>query len=285
MPDLYRVTFIMTGRGQGWSESYVIPRDNVNVSTVNQTIAQPLAFARARLLAREYTLQAFRSTKIRLADGSLVKRNSDLVVVNYAINAGLANWEGCQPNECVVANGVTADGSREKKVFMRGVPDIVITEGGTLNRGEGIGWFSRLDSFQNQLRLYLAGWLGDTTVGNAHNVTGYTLDEGFQVTVTFQGTIFNGLVAGTRVPVRLSKINGKSELNGIQTLIVVNDTSGVTVEAFSLFPYSFGGKGQRMTDPKPFFQAEAWGAELARTHQTGKVSVGTRGRQPARARG
>lgn len=285
MPDLYRGTFIMNGRGQGWSESYVFPLDGVNVGIFASTVMQPLAVARARLLASEYTLQAFRTTKIRLADGTPVTRNSDLNIVNLGINAGISGWEGCQPNECVIVNGVSADGSREKKVFMRGIPDIVITNGGTLNNAEPIGWFSRLASFTNQLVARQAGWLQDVAQGNKFNVTNYTVTDGFQVQVTFSGNIFNGLIPTNRVPVRLARINGKSELNGIQMMIVDSNTQGTTVDAFSLFPYQFGGTGVRMTDPKPFISAVAWGAELARTHQTGKVSISTRGRAPARPKG
>lgn len=285
MPDLYRGTFIMTGRGQGWSESYIFPRDQVTVAQVNQTILQPCALARARLLATEYTLQAFRATKIRLDNGTPVKRNSDLVIVNYEINKGVTGWEGCQPNECVIANGVTNDGSREKKVFMRGIPDVVITNGGTLNRNENLGWFSRLDSFFALLLLNQAGWIGDVADGGQTNVTGYTIEDSFQILITVQDNFFAAIPVGTRVRVRLNGINTKSELNGIRWVSVVSANSVRTVEAFSLWPYSHGGQLQALLTPKPFFSAGGWGAELARTHQTGKVSVGTRGRQSARPKG
>ncbi len=285
MPDLYRITFILTGQGQGCSESYVVPRDGSSTSLVAAQIAQPLAQARAALVAREYKLQAYRTTKIRLADGTAVKRNSDLAIANLGPGGTTSGWRGCQINECVILNGVSAGGDREKKVFARCIPDQVIEDGGQLNMGETIGWFSRLDSFFALLLQYGAGWLQDVPLGNTFNVTGYVINPSFTVTVTFDGTIFNGVAVGTRIPVRLSKINGKSELNGIQQMVVVGNTSATTVEAFSLWPYSFGGTGVRMTTPKPFISAAAWGRELARTHQTGKVSVATRGRSPARPKG
>lgn len=285
MPDLYRITFIMTGQGQGWSESYVIPLDNSTVAGVGAQVANPLALSRAALLAREYKLQGYRVTKIRLAAGTLVKRNSDLTMTGYGPGGTTVAWRGCQPNECVIANGVSADGGREKKVFMRGIPDQVIEDGGLLNAAETIGWFSKLASFQSLLLQAQAGWLQDLAVGDVFNVSGYVLTDGFQATVTATGNVFNGIAVGTRIPVRIAKVNGKSAINGLQLVTVISPTVCLTVEAPALYPYSFGGTIQRMTDPKPFIAAAAWGAELARTHQTGKVSVATRGRAPARPRG
>jgi hypothetical protein len=285
MPDLYRIQFIMTGQGQGWSESYVIPLDNATVATVGTQVANPLALSRGALLAREYKLQAYRVSKIRLAIGTVVKRNSDLTVVNYGPGGTTVAWRGCQPNECVIGNGVSADGGREKKVFHRGIPDQVIEDGGLLNAAETIGWFSKLASFQSLLLQAQAGWLQDVALGNVFNISGYVLDAGFVATITFTGAIFNGVAVGTRVPIRVTGVNGKSAINGLQMVVVLTDTTCETVETPALYPYAFGGSGQRMTDPKPFISAAAWGAELARTHQTGKVSVSTRGRAPARPRG
>lgn len=285
MSQLFRGTFFMEGMSQGWSESYTFQQaDGLGVREFLSVSMDPLANLRAALLAREYKLTAFRATKIRDTAGAPVRRNSDLVISPRGPGGTTLAWAGCQPRECVVVNGVTTDGAREKKVFMRGIPDDIIQKGGILNRSETIGWFSRLDSWFARLRQETAGWLIDLEQGLRYNVSNYTINPNLTQQITFTGTIFLGVPIGTRVRVRLSRINGKSRLNGIQILEVASPTSGVTISPLALGEYTAGGSGVRLLDPKPFVFAQQWDAEIARTHDTGKVSVGTRGRQSATPR-
>jgi hypothetical protein len=66
----------------------------------------------------------------------------------------------------------------------------------------------------------------------------------------------------------------------------VDDATHVTtIEAIAVFPYSAGGLGTSLVYPKPFIAAATWGPSKVRTRQTGKVSVGTRGRSRVRAKG
>jgi len=284
MPDLYRTTFFFAGASQGWSESYVFPRDGVTVATFNSLTATAIAQSRAQLLAREYKLVAFRTAKIRTAAGATVKRNADLVVVDYGPGGTTAGWRGCQPRECVIMNGISADGGREKKTYLRGIPDQVIEDAGQLNTGETIGWFSRLSSFQSLLLQAQAGWLQDITQGPSFNVVTYVTGANLIQEVEFQGNIFNALAVGTEVPVRLTGINGKSRLNGLLVMVVVSNTKGHTKKPLALGPFVAGGTGILMVSPKPFISAAAFGQEEARTHDTGKVSVATRGRRAATPR-
>lgn len=281
MPDLYRGTFIMEGMSQGWSESYIFPRDGFTIAQVNQEIMDPLATLRASLLAREYKLTAWRATRIRLADGTAVKRQSDLVISSRGPGGTTAAWAGCQPRECVIVNGITANGEREKKIYMRGIPDVVIEDGGELNTAENIGWFSRLNSFTAILLRWQAGFLIDQTVGQTYLVNNYIINPNLTQQFTFSGNIFDGLPLNSRVRVRLSKVNGQSRLNGIQTLEVASPVSGSTISPLAVGEYVSGGEGVRLVDPKPFVSVTFWAPEIARTHQTGKVSVGSRGRRSA----
>jgi len=285
MPDLYRVTFAFAGKSQGWSESYVIPRDGTNPGTLNATTVLPIAQARAALLAREYKLDAYRVAKIRLADGTPVKRNALLFTPDLGPGGTTSGWAGCQPRECVIIQAVDATGGRKKQVFARGIPDQIIEDGGELNFGESIGWFSKLNSFAALLVTAQAGWLEDIPIAGPFNVAGYVVNPNGTVKVQFDAGLFVGVVAGTRVTMRLAGINGSSRLNGAQQMVVDDATHATTAKAIAVFGYSFGGQGVRYTTPKPFISAIAWNAEIARTHDTGRPIIASRGRQRAAAKG
>jgi len=285
MPDLYRVTFAFAGKSQGWSESYTFPADGTNPGTFNATTVLPIAQARAALLAREYKMDAYRVAKIRLNDGSPVKRAALLFTPDLGPGGTTSGWAGCQPRECVIIQAIDATGQRKKQVFARGIPDQIIEDGGELNFGETIGWFSKLASFTSRLIAAQAGWLEDIPSGNASNVTGYVLNPNGTVKVAFEDNIFAAIAAGSQRLVRLSGINGSSRLNGANQMIVNDATHATTAKALAVFAYSFGGKGVLYIYPKPFISAVAWNAELARTHDTGRPIIASRGRQRAQAKG
>jgi hypothetical protein len=281
MPDLYRATFAFSGKKQGWSESYVFPADNTTPLLLFGTTIQPIAIARANLLAREYVLDACRVAKIRLGDGTPVKRQVKLFSPDLGPSLQTVANTGEQPRSCLVVQASGADGQGTKHVFMRGIPDAIAIDGGDIDPNGAGGFGARFATWRGLMLAAGAGWLGDLKVGEPFNVEGYVSNPGLTVSFSLAGTPLNGVAVNSRVPIRFKQINGKSKLNGLQTVIVDSPSSCTTVRAIAVADYTAGGVGQRYNPIRPFHAAGDWGMSLIRTRDTGRPSYATRGRRSA----
>jgi hypothetical protein len=281
MPDLYRATFSFAGEKQGWSESYVYPLDNSTPKAIGDAVITPIALARANLLAKNYVLDAFRVAKIRLSAGTPVKRNVKLFAVDLAPALQTLANQGDQPRDCVMIQAGGTDGQGTKFVFMRGIPDAITGDGGAFVPAGAGGWGARFSTWAALQAQAHAGWLEDAAIGDPFVVTGYVQNPGFTVTLTFAGTPFLALPAGTIISVRLSGINGRSKINGLRKLQVLTNSTATTVKAIAVGDYAFGGVAQRYNLTKPFQEAQDWAASQIRTHDTGRPSYATRGRRAA----
>lgn len=284
---LFRVKFAFAGKKQGWSEIWVFPTANdlITGQTLNSTVILPIAQARSQMLGREYVLDAYAISKIRLNDGTPQRGNVKLWSPDLAPSMQSASNAGAQPRECLIVQVESADGQRKKNVFMRGIPDDIAIDGGEVNLAGAGGWGSRFNSWSNLMIQAGAGWLQNIPVGEPANVTGYVVNANNTITIAFDAPLFNLLVAGTRRIIRVSGINGKSVLSGEIEVAVVDEDHATTKQSFAVFPYQYGGRARIYQQPKPFISGVFFNPALIRTRDTGRPSYATRGRQPARARG
>lgn len=285
MPDLYRITLGFSGKRQGWTESFVIGQDQTTPAALSVTVVQPISLARKNLLAREYTLDFQRVAKFRLSNGTPVKRNVTLWTPELGPDLQTVANSGEQPRACALVTGTGTDGEGQTQIFMRGIPDEIAVNGGAYAPSGASGWGSRFSSWRSLMIGAGAGWLEDVRDGEPFLMTDYVINPNATVQFNFEGTPFAGLDVGSTVAVRLSGINGGSRLNGFHELIVGTQNTATTKKALAVFPYSFGGQGQKYLRPKPFQTADDWFVNAIRTHDTGRPLNATRGRQPAQARG
>lgn len=291
---VYKFTIVFSGNNQGWTESYYYSQPNP--LPLAQLYAGPglgLLQYRQAILANNCSIDYLRigtvGTKfaVQLFPYNLLGLYGTGVYgaggVND-VNSNLALLIRCQP----------AVAGPNKNIFMRGVPYTI------LKAGE----FSPPATFQKPLNVFLGyligtssqfqtwGWWG-VTQGSAVTcpVVTYALatqaPNQYQVTITFAAnpagnSIFQNVPVGTKVLVRLTGINGKSELNGVQVVTVLSPLTCLTKEQFGVVPFSHGGNGTY--NLYGFIGIGAAGAEKLVTRKAGMPLFLERGRAKNRTR-
>ena len=286
MADLFRVTFGFSGKKQGWSETIVFPAPaGTSSGAFYGSTILPIAQKRALMLAREYVLDTTRVSKIRLDDGTEVKRNVLLNSQVFAPASMAAANAGEQPNACVIARTIDITGNDQKDINLGGIPDEIAVNGGNYDGNGADGWGSRFNAWAQLVSAVPGGWLADKPNISDVPLTQYTIELNKTITFDFEAPIFNAPEVGTIRQVRMKGINGKSPLNGEHQVLVVNTSRATTLLPIAVFPYSHGGAGTSYIFPKPFVAGAIWGIRKIGTHKRGRPLGATRGRLPARARG
>lgn len=277
-----KITLAFQIESQGWTETYIL--NNPVPGTLqqfNQTYAIPLAQKRAALLS-----DAVNHTYSRLA----------LVGIPFAVQTfegiGAGTYAASQtvPNVAILARCPPLVAGPNKAIYLHGFPASQLTN----------GFYAPSFEFQAGIaafRQFVTGAIGNATwgwigVNSSTKVSAplldYTVTTGFQVLLTFnpvpltQTAIFQGVPIGTKIRVRLSGINGKSELNGVQVCLVSSPSEALTVYQFGVLPYSHGGKG--VYEPTTFIPFGGLNDEKAVTRKTGKPLFLSVGRAKAKAR-
>lgn len=283
MPQTMRVTSFFSGKSQGWSESYIYPvGDSVTPLQAYTTIFQPIAFARAQILGREYTLDFVRVAVIYDSAGEPVKRAVLLRNPGYAPALQTAANAGEQPNACALITWTDTTGQRLKHTFLGAPPDDIFTDAGVYDGTKAGNWASRFTSW-NQLQFAAgAGWLMDVPSNPSSNVTAVVANANLTKKFTVADPIFDGPDFGQKRMVRIKGVNGKSVYNGAWIVVVSDVSEFTTVDPFAAAPYASGGVVTAYTFPKPVAQAQTVIVNREGTHKRGRPMVATRGRLAAR---
>jgi hypothetical protein len=290
----YKVTMVFGMSGQGWTESYTYNTPaTLPLLQVYNNFAVPLINARIAILTSAATITYCRiSTQFvrwsaQIFDVSLTGTYGS----NAAIGAALV--QGVIPNLALLVRCYPVAPGPGKSVFLRGLPYTVCTPNGynpngfwkkmiqaffavLTGGGQGTGW----------------GWIGVTELSQIRcPVLTYAqipqAPNQFQVNITFSvnaagQSIFAGQPVGTKGYVRLSGINGKSELNGTQVVIVTGDLTCMTKDQFGVVPYNHGGTG--LSNTYSFTPIGSCSDERLVSRKAGRTLFLERGRQPNRAR-
>lgn len=274
MPDTidYKATLIFQSQGRGWTESYNTQSTDLRYEDVMEK-ATDLAKIRAKLLGSGAKIKAVRVSRQDEVGEALLK---------YVDISGNGQEPCAQPDVCVQLKLQEANVKKRKYTFLRGIWDSVENDAGVYINGKP-DWDKAMKAFKAVLANGKVpwGWWGVT--GKAEkNLTEYTVDANNRVTFTFAGPLFPGDRVGKRDRVRLSGVNGKSRLNGVQVVDVLAVNSCISYLPMAHVPYAFGGKGTYNT--YGFIRCERAEDEKIATREAGAPLLESAGRARTKPR-
>jgi hypothetical protein len=278
---VYKITMAFTLQSQGWTETlYLSTANPFSLANVRDLYAIPLVKLRLNLAVGGVT-----NTYLRIGQYGVP------FAVQTFEGQGAGTFDGSAdvPNVALLMRGSPVIAGPTKAWYMHGIPDSVIING---SYGPSYAFQAAVQSLRNYLesanQTGAYGWIGVTQTAKVKcAVSGYTINEGFQVVISFlptpaQTQIFTGVPINTKVRLRLSGVNGKSELNGVQVCLVTANNQATTVGQFGVLSYKYGGFG--VYEPTNFITLAGINDEKVVTRKTGKPLFLARGRALARAR-
>lgn len=240
-PLTVKCTWIFDCNGRGWTESlWYVGSSN----DLNQHIAVAAAIGQKRLatLGREVRYYATR-VSFETDSGANPLRGDSILQYNNNYNSTSQPTAELDTALLWVFRDLT--GTRHKNMFMRGIWDVVESNGGLyvpLAAGAA-GWTSAINQWVAQLQATVAGvkagqigWVNRTPTLIC-NLAGYVQNTNGTVTFTTQ-TPFTA--TGTFM-VRLKGLNVQSKLNGQLLVRQLTNTTFVSVKPVAVFPYVSGG--------------------------------------------
>jgi hypothetical protein len=242
MPDIFKSTMFFEGPAHGWTETYWQSQGTNDYDAAMASL-QSLAQVRRTLLGEETRIKAVRvSLEAIKGDGWLVYKNFN----------GIKQEPAAEPDAAILFTLKDITLGRTKNVFLRGFWDSVESNAGDYKKNLA-AWKTNMDIF----KAFFApgtvwGWWGKAVTTKVV-VTGYTVTATQQLLFTTAGDLFPAPTFGTRQQVRLAGINGRSNLNGLQVVDVIDATHFKTYLPISNVPYQFGGTAAYQT--KEFIKA------------------------------
>jgi hypothetical protein len=233
---VFKSTIFFDIRAHGWTETYwqSLADNNFGQAMSNLT---DLARARALVLGQEASIKAIRI--------SLEGTNND-GWLQYLPLKGVLQQTCADQDLGVLCTMKDITLQRTKNVWIKGFWDAVEDNAGTYIRNLA-GWqkaFAPFLAFFGAPKNITWGWWGtDYTTKASANLVGYVASASSIVTFTFAADIFPLGLVGTTQQIRLSGVNGKSKLNGTQTVVIDSTRTCHTYQPLAVVPYSFGGKG------------------------------------------
>lgn len=278
---IYKITLAMTRDSQGWTESYYLNVvDTLRPQAVHDTWVTPLLGLRQQMMGTGSFIDYSRVSTVGVPFSA--QAFTENLPGSYGVSA-------TTPDVALLVRSLPAVGGPPKNLYLRGNPYTIITAG--IFSPPAL-WTKFFGQYTNQLLTgqggAVWGWMGTVEATKVKcPLTGYTQNAGFQVLLTFgptpaQTQLFTGVPINSKVQVRLSGINTKSELNGVQVVTVTGPSTCTTVGQFGVIPWTHGGFG--LYEVKSFVTYGNINPEKIVSHKTGRPLFLARGRAPARAR-
>lgn len=270
----FKVTFFFRANQRGWTESWWREDANTDLKHIVQ-VGSTIAELRAQFLGNGAEIFAIR------ASNEDVKNDSFLL---YEVFKPPENTiDLADLDIAILSRAHNPDHTRWKNTFLRGFWDSIEVQGGKFI-GKGNAAFTKaFDAWATALADRFWAWKGRTKGAEA-DITGYTVENTGQVTVTVAANLFAGVAVGSFITVRIRGVNGgKSKLNGSQIVQVVSATQARTQKPLAVFPWVFGGIVQRGSTG--FVDIVGVQAQRIVPRKSGAPLLDTPGRLKARARG
>lgn len=277
--------FFRDDDGHGWSEQHDVDggATNPSLTTIVTTFNDFNEAFRVPLLAGDGFYLGCRASYKR-ADGKIpaAPLYEDLPR-HGTTNIGAVEIQMNEASNAVKLRWQDTTSTANSDIYLRGVWDEVF-QAGQLNFGGAIGgaFKSLLTAYELGLKSRGYGWLGlDPTLTTRGNVTNYLQNSDGTVGFTIISTSGPPLpAAGTRIPVKFSRLNnGKSILNRQFVCVVLGPTSLVTLKQVSAG--DFQQAGTFIAGVKSFILYDHIAYRTASNRKTGRpIRVG-RGRLAA----
>ncbi|MBV9771898.1 MAG: hypothetical protein JOZ32_20165 [Bryobacterales bacterium] len=300
----YRVTFLFSGGGEGWSETHLFNSTTTDFNALRPLIGQ-VAQLRAQLLGDPFYVWGVRVAQYLKNDGTRATRAVRLWKGDpagawagwYNVNFGKAGW-GSEPSEVAVqAIGFTGPPApaqfqgNQNFTSLGGVPDDVIEDNGTV-LPEAKNFGGLFDQWAGALYKANSGWgWGAANVLVDCQITTIIQNANGTVSFTTPTVIPGGITTNVKYPCRFRDINnGRSALNGEAIVYFVSTLAGVstfTTREVIGIPTSQTGGFCKVYSPVPTFvpYIEIDLGLIAIKHKRGKSPAARRGRAPRRIRG
>lgn len=245
MATLYKCVAFFSSGQRGWSETYYVDAEQIlanpttqnpnnwgNFSAVSNSFKTIILSKRMPLAGKQVQCFAVRISSVA---------NPGQALLDYKdIPASNQQQDADNPPSDLVCTQYTPDFSRRRQTHLRGIWDVIDAEGGKLITTPA--WDGLFAGFAAALSSPGWGWIG-RSVTHLADIADYVQDiDTGQVHFTLQANLFTNPFVNSTVSVRVSGINGTSELNGSLTVKVNSLLTCTTTTRISVFPYSFGGK-------------------------------------------
>jgi hypothetical protein len=245
---IFKVTLVFKYDGVGWTESYAL---NLNQPTTPQSVyalyALAVANARINLLGGGAFLDYIRISTIGTPFSVFTQKDG---------RQGGYGVASLPADNGVLIRCYPQNPGPVKSLFLRGIPGSIVTGD---QYTPPANWTRALQNFFGVLvppTVSLWGWYGVNEASKLQSpVTGYTVIAGSnRVQVTTALPIFPAGLVNKKTTVTFTAINGKSELNGKQVVLVNSTTEVTTKDAFGVIAYQGGGTATFQTNQFiPFF--------------------------------
>lgn len=233
---IIKATLFFENRTHGWTESFLWQAADDNLQAANNSL-QVISQKRAALLGEGAKIKAQRVSVETDNAGQPRLNDSYLTYINYL---GSPGHPAGDDDLAVLVTMRNANAQRRRNMFLRGIWDELEVAGGQLDLGTP-GWLALYNSWQAAMLARGVGWFaGDRQTPLAlstydfDSVTGYT-----KVTLADPIPV---VVPNQLRQARFQGVNGKSALNGLHLIRVIDATHVWIERPLALADYTFGGK-------------------------------------------
>lgn len=231
---MFKHTYFLQQWSNGWTESWYC---GVNLLMSSQIeIARNYANQRAKGLATEASIRYARITDLSVTPHPVWVETIGRAGVG--VGAGIPSAADFADTS-VMVRCYNAAQTRSKIVYVRGIPDSIINDGGEYQPTAAFNKF--ITDWSDFMRSQGMGWLG-VNAPTLGNITAMVQNASGQVDVTSSANLFGATPAGTHVVLRMTGVLGPRNLNGQFTCVVTSGTTFTTLRRIAIFPYLGGGR-------------------------------------------
>lgn len=270
-----RVELVFEQRGYGWTENYFIPDATSSLATAT---ARSLILIEKR---RQIMGQQCRITFRSISDTDGQRSGTTYPVPPSAGEGTYLNSD--KEATALLFRRVNATGKLKSNVFIRAIPDNLISDGGIYTPFPL--WLADLGAYQTELVTGGWGWLGlDANASKHADITGVAADAANRPIFTVNAAIFPVGPPLPKLAFRVSGIQGAGNLNDAWVGQVLTTTTIRLLKPVPFFPVQ-AGSGRLSFRKTAFVAISNSSVQRCVTRHAGRPLYHSAGRQRAKARG
>lgn len=275
LTGIARVEFVFEQRGYGWTEQYFI---------ADSTGSLTVAIARSLILQqkRRVLLGLQGAITFRSVSDAGGQRAGQTFPVPFA--DGVGTYENSDKEAtALLFKRVDATGHNKSSIFLRGVPDVEVTNGGLYTPGPN--WLTDFPQYQTELVVGGWGWLGkDGALSGRANITGVVADGQLRPVFTLDAAVLPVGPPLPKIAFRVAGVQGAGNLNNTWVGQVLSGTTLRTLKPVPFFPV-LPNTGHITFRGLKFIQIANSNVQRVVTRHAGRPLYHSAGRAKAQARG